>query len=465
MKTARTAAYNTLGELSKKVIKREDDASLWPDCSNEEAKFRIIHTPTTTIIISEGLSNTPHIPMEFYVEINGVFSPKELKHHFLVSFLERTIERALQESNLEEKLNDKGMHSFTLQLSFFSGINNYFVKEQEENIIGALIGITSPTVPKTLKINDTNVQLINARPYSNTWVNRLLYEIDEGESITLLFPQMLAQLKLAYGNYFSPFKNYSDDGKGIKVSAKKQKKINKKLANLYDNGVHEKTLIYIDKMLKEDIKYYNLLFTKAQTLSFLGRREESVEVYRKVIADYPKESKPYLNIATQLSILKQYDEAIEIYDFVINKFGGDDVDKAYYDRGIIYATLHNFQQAIDDLILSPYSFANRQVAKFYICDNDPKGAISFMKYAIDREYENDRAVFYFYFMICYLLTEENEKAEIAHQNYIRTKKLNTKKHERLDEIIFHLNQGDEFKAMLEEKGGPFFIYDKPDWAN
>ena len=100
-----------------------------------------------------------------------------------------------------------------------------------------------------------------------------------------------------------------------------------------------------DDKLELSRDYYLAYLNKARMLDSLGRKEESIKMYDKVIKLKPNDAKLYNDKANVLYSLKRYDEAIGVYDKSIKL---DSENKlTYYNKGISFLRLKKFKSSIE----------------------------------------------------------------------------------------------------------------------
>lgn len=80
-----------------------------------------------------------------------------------------------------------------------------------------------------------------------------------------------------------------------------------------------------------------------------GRYERAVEAFSQAAKDIPKNYGVYVNRANAYDMLKQYDKALAVYNFVLSEASKDQrLAEVYYNRGYMYQRSGNNANAIAD---------------------------------------------------------------------------------------------------------------------
>lgn len=115
----------------------------------------------------------------------------------------------------------------------------------------------------------------------------------------------------------------------------------------------------MDNFIKEDFNKESLFLGKATLFSRLGRLEESLNYYNKLIELYPQSEmliQAQLGYAECLSGLSRFEEAVKLYKEIIARTSGQDSERikelafrAHYNLGVAYFETGNFDLAIPEL--------------------------------------------------------------------------------------------------------------------
>lgn len=202
--------FRSLGKLDDRIIYLRvggfRDHS-WPENSttHNSCKMRVIHTPETTILITDGLTDiytTPHqdnnleyngIGAEFYMEFFGNI-PYEIVHkHFAMALINSVSQVALGHGEIKQLMLSKEKVSveFTtenieLWVNRENNENHNFKSflTQEEYLkddsFGVMLGMESKILPQRVQLNLEEVLMINVKPIESKWLkNTKLRSNDE----------------------------------------------------------------------------------------------------------------------------------------------------------------------------------------------------------------------------------------------------------------------------------------------
>jgi len=208
--TQRHQCYTNIGTLDDRILYLSiggfSDAS-WPEDSttHNSSKFRVIYTKTTSILISDGLSdvyksnfkeNSKYngIGAEFYIEFQGIIPFDVIKNHFCVALLNSVTQIALRHGDFKAlmlkystttiEFKKENINLWSVRSCDDSAdshdISTFFKEEQysKANRFGAFLGMESENVPKKSAMNLEEILLINVKPFSE----ELLFEELVGEN-------------------------------------------------------------------------------------------------------------------------------------------------------------------------------------------------------------------------------------------------------------------------------------------
>lgn len=199
-KKLRNDFFSSLGTLDERIIYLRVGGfrnHSWPQgrSGHNPCKMRVIYAPESTILITDGLSDTYKdfyygknseyngIGTEFYMEFHGNIPYEIIHEHFAVALVNSVSQIAIghgdfkvlmenhgetsvefTEENIELWINreNKANHNVS---SFLTPKD--FIKD---NSFGVLLGVESKTVPQKLKLNLEEILLISVKPIENKWL-------------------------------------------------------------------------------------------------------------------------------------------------------------------------------------------------------------------------------------------------------------------------------------------------------
>jgi tetratricopeptide (TPR) repeat protein len=122
--------------------------------------------------------------------------------------------------------------------------------------------------------------------------------------------------------------------------------LNSMSALMINNGNYDKALVYVNKAINSDSKYFQAYFNKGMIYYKLGDDTKALVNLKKCISLEPKYYDAYY-IMAQIFIKQQlYDKAIGNLNTVINL--KKDYKQAYYYRGLCFAFLKQFENSVFD---------------------------------------------------------------------------------------------------------------------
>ena len=110
-----------------------------------------------------------------------------------------------------------------------------------------------------------------------------------------------------------------------------------RVQELVKQGQYESALTEADAGLADQPKDPELRFLKGLALTELGRREEAIEVFQNLTADYPELPEPYNNLAVIYAQQKEFDKARSALEMAIRTHPA--YATAHENLGDIYSRL------------------------------------------------------------------------------------------------------------------------------
>jgi tetratricopeptide (TPR) repeat protein len=90
----------------------------------------------------------------------------------------------------------------------------------------------------------------------------------------------------------------------------------------------------------------DLISIKAQVLSNLQQYDEALELLECTRSLHPTDPEVYLSIGSILSLQGKHQEAIQVYEHILS-FNEEDRDDVYYNIGLAYQSLEEYDNAIE----------------------------------------------------------------------------------------------------------------------
>lgn len=190
-------AYHAIGKMDEQLIYLNIGGFRsinWPENSHSHISeiMRVIYTADSTVLITDGMSDVylgrkDHeqyngTGLEFYVEFEGHVSFNTVKDHFCLALLNSITQIALNHGDYK-KLMEK--YSYTT-IEFNEGnVELWVVRDNDSNNdiktffedkqykgdkFGALMGMESAHVPKSMTLNKEEVLLVNVKPFGQEWL-------------------------------------------------------------------------------------------------------------------------------------------------------------------------------------------------------------------------------------------------------------------------------------------------------
>ncbi len=120
------------------------------------------------------------------------------------------------------------------------------------------------------------------------------------------------------------------------------------LADVYDDYEEfEKVFDCLALILDDEPTNEEALYKICFWTDFTGRNEESIQLHRKIIDNYPYNELAWFNLGSAYQGLKLYEKAIDAYQYAVvidEKF-----DYAYRNMGDAYMRLRKYKEAIESL--------------------------------------------------------------------------------------------------------------------
>ncbi|MFN8393275.1 MAG: hypothetical protein U0176_01235 [Bacteroidia bacterium] len=181
-RSMREAFYKTLGEYHAVNYEPYIESALrggheWP---TKQARFQLIYTPVSTVVISSGLSDVfrekrPDPTMkyngyaiEFYLEFQGRIPWADLENHHCLEWLNTITQVAIGHGEVKGLLEKYG--SVSVQLSSEGLPKTHLAKGKKAT---ALLGVPSPNLPETMPMNIEETRLASIT----------MLTVDEGKAV------------------------------------------------------------------------------------------------------------------------------------------------------------------------------------------------------------------------------------------------------------------------------------------
>lgn len=169
----RHAAYGNFGEMNAEVLERGSETGhaashTWPA---HPSQYRLIHTPDTTVIITDGLSDPFREPardldlefngfsLELYAEFQGRHSLEELDGHYCFNMLGQVCNAVTGLGNFSEVMDQYGY----VGLNLYGGGAFPEAYNGPHGVFGVFVGGKSAAVPHEITLNLEKVRLVSVR--------------------------------------------------------------------------------------------------------------------------------------------------------------------------------------------------------------------------------------------------------------------------------------------------------------
>lgn len=171
----------------------------WPGYSSGplSAKLRVIYTDTTTIVITDGLSDVYNdsytdkelkyngTGAEYYIEFDSIVPFAKVKDHYMLALLNSATQVALGHG--EFKALVEKFETLTLQFNA-DNVETWVIKDNNSNneattffnssqyhadkLFGTLMGMESKSLPKKVKLNIEEILLVSVKPFGKNWFTK-----------------------------------------------------------------------------------------------------------------------------------------------------------------------------------------------------------------------------------------------------------------------------------------------------
>lgn len=168
----------------------------WPGYTSGSiaAKFRVIYTENTTIVITDGLSDIyadEHqdkelacngTGAEYYIEFDSIVPFYTVKNHYMMALLNSVTQIALGHGEFKGLMEKFG--SLTLQFNN-ADVETWVIKDNDANndadtffnssmyssneLFGALLTMGTKNIPEKLSLNIEEIILVSVKPFGKDW--------------------------------------------------------------------------------------------------------------------------------------------------------------------------------------------------------------------------------------------------------------------------------------------------------
>ncbi|MGF2413769.1 MAG: tetratricopeptide repeat protein, partial [Ferruginibacter sp.] len=117
---------------------------------------------------------------------------------------------------------------------------------------------------------------------------------------------------------------------------------------LHDKGEYEKALKKYDEAIAENADYVDAFYEKSYTLSMMKKYEECIDISKQLIKKFPDApvlKAVYVQYGSALDDLGKSEEAIKIYNAGLKKF--PDYFLLNFNKGITYTVMNDPEKAYD----------------------------------------------------------------------------------------------------------------------
>lgn len=194
--------FRSLGTLDDRIIYLRGGGfrdHSWPEnsTSHNSCKMRVIHTPETTILVTNGLTDiytSPHqdenlqyngIGAEFYMEFYGDI-PFEIMHkHFAMALINSTSQIALGHGDIKKLMLSQQYVSvefiekdIELWVNRENNENHDFhsflkwTRFLKDNSFAIMLGMESKLVPQKVQFNLEEILMISIKPIDSKWLTK-----------------------------------------------------------------------------------------------------------------------------------------------------------------------------------------------------------------------------------------------------------------------------------------------------
>lgn len=204
--------FNSLGKLDERILYLRVGGfrdNSWPEdsTSHNSCKMRVIHTPETTILITDGLTDIytraqqdknlefNGIGAEFYMEFFGQIPYEVIHKHFAMALINSVSQIALRHGDIKSLMLAKKQISieFTEEnIEIWINRENHanhnlrtFLTPEgflKDDSIGVLLGTESKLVPQQVQFNLEEVLMINIKPVESVWLKKTKLRSEDEET-------------------------------------------------------------------------------------------------------------------------------------------------------------------------------------------------------------------------------------------------------------------------------------------
>lgn len=198
----RHAFFNSLGTLHDEILYlniggfRDHN---WPGYTSGTiaAKFRVIYTENTTIVITDGLSDIyaneredkelqyNGTGAEYYIEFDSIVPFYKVRDHYMMALLNSVTQVALRHGEFKALMEK--FESLTLQFNS-NDVETWVIRDNDSNDdattffnssqydakkpFGTLLTLGSKSLPKHIRLNIEEVALISVKPFGKEWFGK-----------------------------------------------------------------------------------------------------------------------------------------------------------------------------------------------------------------------------------------------------------------------------------------------------
>ncbi len=198
----RHAFFNSLGTLHDEILYlniggfRDHN---WPGYTSGTiaAKFRVIYTENTTIVITDGLSDIyakeqedkelayNGTGAEYYLEFDSIVPFYKVRDHYALALLNSVTQVALRHGKFKELIEK--FESLTLQFNT-ADVETWVIRDNDANNepttffnssqydakkpFGTLLTLGSKSLPKHIRLNIEEIALISVKPFGKEWFGK-----------------------------------------------------------------------------------------------------------------------------------------------------------------------------------------------------------------------------------------------------------------------------------------------------
>ncbi|MDR2238605.1 MAG: hypothetical protein LBE92_20945 [Chryseobacterium sp.] len=194
--------FRSLGTLDDRVIYLRvggfRDHS-WPEgsTSHNSCKMRVIHTPETTILVTDGLTDIYTSPRfdqnleyngigaEFYMEFYGAIPFGVMHEHFAMALINTTSQIALGHGDIKKLMLSQQYVSVEFteedvelwvnrENKANHNLNSFLTPEKflKDDSFGVILGMESKLVPQKVPFNLEEILMISIKPVEGKWLKR-----------------------------------------------------------------------------------------------------------------------------------------------------------------------------------------------------------------------------------------------------------------------------------------------------